>query len=94
MSTRRKQYNLRSGRTAVQISVQLQFQLEEGNSAEATTSMEAMDRCQVSVYNSDKSSIHLDEFVNTVESDVKSDVSGRMFHKFDNRKVNSTGKVD
>ena len=63
MSTRRKQYDLRSGRrTGVQIPVQLQFQPEQANSGEATTSMEAKDECQVSVYDSDENSINL-EFI-------------------------------
>ena len=95
MSTKKKQYDLRSGRRrAVQIPVQLQFQTSEDHSAEATTSNGTMDQCQVSFSESDKSSINLDDFVNTVESDVDSDVSDRVFHKLqNNRECNTDLKV-
>ena len=53
-----------------------------------------MDQCQVSVYDSDERIIHLNESVNTFESDVESDASGRMFHKFHNSNVANTDEVD
>ena len=91
MSAKKKQYDLWSSRrTAVQIPVQLQFQPHGTQSPEATTSKEAMDQCQVSFSESDESSVNLDELVNTVESDVESDVSDRMFHKFENSRTCNT----
>ena len=67
---------------------------QKDHSAEATTSNGTMDQCQVSFSESDKSSINLDDFVNTVESDVDSDVSDRVFHKLqNNRECNTDLKV-
>ena len=60
------------------------------HSAEATTSKKTMDQCQVSFSESDESSINLDEFVNTVESDVDSDISDRVFHKLQNNRESNT----
>ena len=51
----------------MQIPVQLQFQPQEGHSAEAMT---FKDQCQVSFSESDESSVNLDELINKVESDV------------------------
>ena len=74
--------------------MQLQFQPQEDISAEATTSTEAMDQCQVSFSGLDNSSIDLDELVNTIESDVETDVSDRVCHKFANSNVRSTETTD
>ena len=74
----------------MQISVQLQLQPQEGHSAEAMTSTKTMDQCQVSFSESDESSVNLDELVNTAECDVESDVSDRVFHKFENSSVHNT----
>ena len=73
MSARPKQYNLRSGRAAsVQIPVKLQLQSEGVSSTETATSTEAMDECQVSVYDSDECNINFDAFLNTAELDEES----------------------
>ena len=49
-----------------------------------------MDQCQVSFSESDESSVNIENLVNTVESDVESDVSGRAYHKFENASVHDT----
>ena len=91
MSTKKKQFDLRSGKKrAEQIPVQLQLKISEEHLAEATTSTGTMDQCQVSFSESDISSIKLDEFVNTIDSDVESDVSDRVFHKLKNNKECNT----
>ena len=54
------------------------------------TSKKTMDQCQVSFSESDESYVNLDELVNTIESDVESDVSDRVLHKFENSSVRDT----
>ena len=88
MTSRPKQYNFRSGRiTSVQIPVQLQIQKESVMAAKPGTSTQDTDQCQVSVYDSDESSINIDELLNHDDSDVESDLSSTKFRKFQNDRV-------
>ena len=95
MTTRPKQYNLRSARLAsVQISVKLQLQKEDVMSTEATSSTDTTHQCLVSFDDAGESSINLDELINTGDSDVESDSSTRKCHKFQFSSVVDAGKVE
>ena len=85
MTSKPKQYNLRSGKaTSVQIPVQLQIQREGVMATEPGTSTQDTDKCQVSVYDSDASSVDIDELVNQSDNDLDSNTPSTKYCKFSN----------
>ena len=88
MTSRPKQYNLRSGRTtSVRIPVQLHLQREGVMATEPRTSTQDTYKCQVSVFDSDESSVNIGELLNQDDSDVESDVFSTKYHRFHNDRV-------
>ena len=68
----------------MQIPVQLQTQREGVMATEPGTSTQDTDKCQVSVYDSDASSVDIDELVNQSDNDLDSDTPSTKYCKFSN----------